>query len=82
MAIRQVPRGGDPEKVRLEPDGEKPPVIPSLTESREGDATLRRGSTSALMTTGDLALQEHGYTEWTSGIINRLPAGTKRMLGI
>jgi hypothetical protein len=82
MAIRPTPFGGDPGKTRLDDGGEKPPVVDELTESPAEDARMREGSTSALIAGGDLSLQERGHSEATAGIINRLPGGTKNMLGL
>ena len=81
MAIAPVPQGGNPEKTRLDMETEHGPVVDELTESPEGDERLERGSTSALIA-GDLTLQERPHGPDTATIIERLPEGTKKMLGI
>jgi len=78
MALEVNPIGGNPEKTKLDLDGEYPPVA---EDEGMGEERQHEGSTSVLIAEG-LTLQARTYGPDEHTLCERLPESTKKMLGM
>lgn len=69
--------GNQGPQTRLDQEGNYPKVI----RTQEAATKMTGGGNSVPMGQS-LTLESHEYTENTSGIVGRLPEGSKRLLGI